>query len=218
MFISETRCRRRRWPCPLSISWSWADGGGNPSCCGTGRKDAHGLGQRLYRSTDRTRPPQLAEGLGCRRTERSGALASASGTQQLHQQRGSSPARNCRGYRRPSRWLVGPRRIRAPRRSRLRSRDDHAANTARDCRTLATLFGEAQQRYARWGVTSIHLMNNDKSLEVTLAGLAIAKPLQRWTVYSGAPMKPSKFRRLGRPSTGSRSKRCQKSVSKARNG
>jgi len=49
---------------------------------------------------------------------------------------------------------------------------------------LATLFGEAQQRYARWGVTSIHLMNNDKSLEVTLAGLAIAKPLQRWTVYS----------------------------------
>src|SRR5882757_529341 len=49
---------------------------------------------------------------------------------------------------------------------------------------LASLFGEAQQRYARWGVTSIHLMNNDKSLEVTLAGLAIAKPLQRWTVYS----------------------------------
>jgi len=49
---------------------------------------------------------------------------------------------------------------------------------------LATSFGEAQQRYARWGVTSIHLMNNDKSLEVTLAGLAIAKPLQKWTVYS----------------------------------
>ena len=49
---------------------------------------------------------------------------------------------------------------------------------------LATLFGEAQQRYARWGVTSIHLMNNDKSLETTLAGLAIAKPLQKWTVYS----------------------------------
>jgi predicted amidohydrolase YtcJ len=49
---------------------------------------------------------------------------------------------------------------------------------------LGTLFGEAQQRYARWGVTSIHLMNNDKSLETTLAGLAIAKPLQKWTVYS----------------------------------
>ena len=49
---------------------------------------------------------------------------------------------------------------------------------------LATVFGAAQQRYARWGVTSIHLMNNDKSLEVTLAGLAIAKPLQKWTVYS----------------------------------
>ena len=50
--------------------------------------------------------------------------------------------------------------------------------------SLAISFGEAQQRYARWGVTSIHLMNNDKSLEVTLAGLAIAKPLQKWTVYS----------------------------------
>jgi len=49
---------------------------------------------------------------------------------------------------------------------------------------LATAFGAAQQRYARWGVTSIHLMNNDKSLEVTLAGLAAAKPLQKWTVYS----------------------------------
>jgi predicted amidohydrolase YtcJ len=49
---------------------------------------------------------------------------------------------------------------------------------------LAILFGDAQQRYARWGVTSIHLMNNDKSLEATLAGLAMAKPLQRWTVYS----------------------------------
>jgi predicted amidohydrolase YtcJ len=32
--------------------------------------------------------------------------------------------------------------------------------------------------------TSIHLMNNDKSLEVTLAGLASAKPAQKWTVYS----------------------------------
>jgi predicted amidohydrolase YtcJ len=50
--------------------------------------------------------------------------------------------------------------------------------------SLAISLGEAQQRYARWGVTSIHLMNNDKSLEVTLAGLAIAKPLQKWTVYS----------------------------------
>jgi predicted amidohydrolase YtcJ len=49
---------------------------------------------------------------------------------------------------------------------------------------LATAYGAAQQRYARWGVTSIHLMNNDKSLEVTLAGLAAAKPMQKWTVYS----------------------------------
>lgn len=49
---------------------------------------------------------------------------------------------------------------------------------------LATSFGDAQQRYARWGVTSIHLMNNDKSLAVTLAALAAAKPQQKWTVYS----------------------------------
>ncbi|WP_084801709.1 amidohydrolase [Bradyrhizobium sp. Ec3.3] len=49
---------------------------------------------------------------------------------------------------------------------------------------LAALLGEAQQRYARWGVTSIHLMNDNKSLEVTLGGLAIAKPLQKWTIYS----------------------------------
>lgn len=49
---------------------------------------------------------------------------------------------------------------------------------------LAASFGDAQQRYARWGVTSIHLMNNDKSLAVTLAALAAAKPQQKWTVYS----------------------------------
>ncbi|OKO80086.1 amidohydrolase family protein [Bradyrhizobium sp. NAS96.2] len=49
---------------------------------------------------------------------------------------------------------------------------------------LAAAFDEAQKRYARWGVTSIHLMNNDKTAEITLAALAAAKPLQRWTVYS----------------------------------
>jgi predicted amidohydrolase YtcJ len=50
--------------------------------------------------------------------------------------------------------------------------------------SLAAAFGEAQQRYARWGVTSIHLMNNEKSLDVTFAGLALAKTAQKWTVYS----------------------------------
>ena len=49
---------------------------------------------------------------------------------------------------------------------------------------LAQAFGEAQQRYARWGVTSIHLMNSDKSLQATLAGLTLAAPMQKWTVYS----------------------------------
>jgi predicted amidohydrolase YtcJ len=52
---------------------------------------------------------------------------------------------------------------------------------------LATVFGAAQQRYARWGVTSIHLMNNDKSLELTFAGLAGARPAQKWAVYSWGP-------------------------------
>jgi predicted amidohydrolase YtcJ len=66
----------------------------------------------------------------------------------------------------------------------LDGRAYEAAETITPRIRLATSFGEAQQRYARWGVTSIHLMNNDKSLEVTLAGLAIAKPLQKWTVYS----------------------------------
>ncbi|MEO8523745.1 MAG: amidohydrolase family protein [Caldimonas sp.] len=49
---------------------------------------------------------------------------------------------------------------------------------------LAQAFGEAEQRYARWGVTSIHLMNSDKSVPMTLAGLARLKPAQKWTVYS----------------------------------
>ncbi len=49
---------------------------------------------------------------------------------------------------------------------------------------LAAALDEAQKRYARWGVTSIHLMNNDKTAEMTLAALAAAKPLQKWTVYS----------------------------------
>ena len=79
-----------------------------------------------------------------------------------------------------------------------RRRDDHAAHTTANAGRLATAFGEAQQRYARWGVTSIHLMNNDKSLEVTLAGLAIAKPVQKWTVYSwGAWKRRQRFRTHG---------------------
>ena len=84
---------------------------------------------------------------------------------------------------------------------------------------LAILFGEAQQRYARWGVTSIHLMNNDKSLEATLAGLAIAKPLQKWTVYSwGTFGNPAHSGGMGGHRQRSQSKRCRRSVSKDRNG
>ena len=51
---------------------------------------------------------------------------------------------------------------------------------------LAKAFGDAAQRYARWGVTSIHLMNSDKTLQATLDGLAMAKTGQKWTVYSWA--------------------------------
>lgn len=51
---------------------------------------------------------------------------------------------------------------------------------------LAVHFREAAQRYARWGVTSIHLMNSGKSLEVTIDTLALANTPQKWTVYSWA--------------------------------
>lgn len=51
---------------------------------------------------------------------------------------------------------------------------------------LAKVFGEAAQRYARWGVTSIHLMNHGKLLKLTLDGLAMADTGQKWTVYSWA--------------------------------
>lgn len=51
---------------------------------------------------------------------------------------------------------------------------------------LAKAFGDAAQRYARWGVTSIHMMNSDKTLQGTLDGLAMAKTGQKWTVYSWA--------------------------------
>lgn len=49
---------------------------------------------------------------------------------------------------------------------------------------LAAAFQEAAQRYARWGVTSIHLINNGKSLQLTVDALAQLKNRQKWTVYS----------------------------------
>ena len=55
-----------------------------------------------------------------------------------------------------------------------------------DAATLAAAYAEASRRYARWGVTSIHVMNNDKSLQVALAGLAQARTGQKWTIYSWA--------------------------------
>ena len=51
---------------------------------------------------------------------------------------------------------------------------------------MAIPFREAAQRYARWGVTSIHLMNSGKSLAVTIDTLALANTPQKWTVYSWA--------------------------------
>ena len=55
-----------------------------------------------------------------------------------------------------------------------------------DSAQLKVEFREAGQRYARWGVTSIHLMNSGRSLDVTLDGLARAQTSQKWTVYSWA--------------------------------
>ena len=55
---------------------------------------------------------------------------------------------------------------------------------------LALQFREAAQRYARWGVTSIHLMNSGKSLPLTIDTLTLAKTPQKWTIYSWARLEP----------------------------
>jgi predicted amidohydrolase YtcJ len=76
---------------------------------------------------------------------------------------------------------------------RLDGRADEGASPIPESRAvppeptrLAAHFVAAAQRYARWGVTSIHLMNSGKSLGVTLDTLALAKTPQKWTVYSWA--------------------------------
>lgn len=53
-----------------------------------------------------------------------------------------------------------------------------------DAQRLAAAFGEAATAYARWGVTSIHLVNNAKSLELTRAALGLLATRQKWTVYA----------------------------------
>jgi predicted amidohydrolase YtcJ len=76
---------------------------------------------------------------------------------------------------------------------RLDGRADEGASTIPESRaappepaTLAVQFRAAAQRYARWGVTSIHLMNSGKSLQVTLDTLALVNTPQKWTIYSWA--------------------------------
>ncbi|MBC7942157.1 MAG: amidohydrolase family protein [Chitinophagaceae bacterium] len=76
---------------------------------------------------------------------------------------------------------------------RLNGRADEGASPIPETRAtppepvkLAGHFRAAAQRYARWGVTSIHLMNSGKSLEVTVDALAVAQTPQKWTVYSWA--------------------------------
>jgi predicted amidohydrolase YtcJ len=61
---------------------------------------------------------------------------------------------------------------------------------AQDASMLALQFREAAQRYARWGVTSIHLMNSGKSLPLTIDTLTLAKTPQKWTIYSWARLEP----------------------------
>lgn len=55
-----------------------------------------------------------------------------------------------------------------------------------DPQSLAAALRAAGERYARWGVTSIHLMNSRRSLSVTADALARAKTAQRWVVYHWA--------------------------------
>jgi predicted amidohydrolase YtcJ len=51
---------------------------------------------------------------------------------------------------------------------------------------LARGYTEAARRYARWGVTSIHLMNSEHRLPQVLQALARADTPQKWTVYAWA--------------------------------
>ncbi|MBV8036620.1 amidohydrolase [Roseateles sp.] len=51
---------------------------------------------------------------------------------------------------------------------------------------LASAYAEAAGRYARWGVTSIHLMNSEHSLPLVLQALARAGTPQKWTIYAWA--------------------------------
>jgi hypothetical protein len=51
---------------------------------------------------------------------------------------------------------------------------------------LASLFDAAAQRYARWGVTSIHLMDNTRTPALTADVLGRIGPRQKWTVYTWA--------------------------------
>lgn len=53
-----------------------------------------------------------------------------------------------------------------------------------DPERLAAVFREASERYARWGVTSIHLVNNAKTATLTTAALARLPPGLKWTVYA----------------------------------
>jgi predicted amidohydrolase YtcJ len=55
----------------------------------------------------------------------------------------------------------------------------------------AEVFRAAAERYARWGVTSIHLMNDGKTLHFTSDVLSRLQPRQKWTVYSWAMHSPS---------------------------
>ncbi len=53
------------------------------------------------------------------------------------------------------------------------------------------IFRAAAQRYAEWGVTSIHLMNDGKSLDFTAQVIGRLQHRQKWTVYSWAMEAPS---------------------------
>ncbi len=55
-----------------------------------------------------------------------------------------------------------------------------------DAARLAGVFTAASRRYARWGVTSIHLMNSGSPLGVTVEALKRAQLVQPWTVYAWA--------------------------------
>ena len=168
MFISETRCRRRRWPC-RALPF--------PGPGPTAEQALAAVEQAAKTRTDWVTAyigPLIArdrrnwrKALDAGRAERAGAAARLLGPHDDRQQ--------CGGWRR----LASRKNVADPvggwwgrdKDGRLDGRAYEAAEEISNCgrappdaaRARRCVRCRALHRYARWGVTSIHLMNSGKS-------------------------------------------------------